>query len=222
MTRHALVRSLAALLIASWFVALTSLQADAASQSVTMAGYAFQPVQVSVRVGDSVTWTNQDQAPHDATATSAPVMFHSPTLSTGQSWTYTFTQPGTYSYICSIHPSMRAQIVVLPAQTASAAPAPAAPKSVQASPPTTHHTTMPTTAAPSSTESSAAAAPPPSGTPTTPEPTQQAMTPTAQTTLDPMLLVVGLVAAVSVLCLLLIGSRPPTDPATSDGNDRPQ
>src|SRR5690348_10149497 len=78
--------------------------AHAASQSVTMAHYAFSPATITVHAGDTVTWTNTDVAPHDVTTTSSPVAVHSGTLSTGQSWTYTFTVPGAYHYICSIHP----------------------------------------------------------------------------------------------------------------------
>ncbi|MFI9383776.1 cupredoxin family copper-binding protein [Kutzneria sp. NPDC052558] len=171
--------------------------AFAATQAVTMAQYAFAPASLTVHVGDAITWTNQDQAPHDVTTTGGPVALRSPTLSTGQSWTYTFTQAGVYAYICSIHPDMKAQITVLAAPTTTAmtmrtttvARRPAtggAP--VEVARPTT-------TVAPPTTTSEA-------------PPAMQAMAPVEQSTLDPMLLVAGLVAAVATLCLLLIASRP--------------
>lgn len=53
---------------------------------------------MTVRVGDTVTWMQHDEAPHDVVTTSAPVAFRSPRLSAGQSWSYTFRQPGTYQY----------------------------------------------------------------------------------------------------------------------------
>lgn len=218
MTRHVLIRLAIAVLIAPWFAMLAASPAQASAESVTMSGYAFQPAQITIHVGDSVTWTNRDQAPHDASATSGPVMFHSPTLSTGQSWTYTFSQPGTYSYYCSIHPSMRAKIVVQPAQQQSAA-APTTGKSEGSS----THTAQPSSQDsqdPSTSPAPAAAPPNDNSEPPAAAPqTTQAVAPAAQPTLNPMLLVAGLVAAVSVLCLLLIGSRPHIDPPTSDDRD---
>ncbi|GAB3884698.1 hypothetical protein GCM10029964_046120 [Kibdelosporangium lantanae] len=59
--------------------------ADAASYQVHMSGYAFGPAQLSVKVGDTVTWTNHDQAPHNAVVTAGPARFESPMLATGQS-----------------------------------------------------------------------------------------------------------------------------------------
>src|ERR1044072_2211388 len=57
-------------------------------------------------------------------------------MATGQSWTFTFTVPGTYSYYCSVHPDMRAQVVVLPAETQEPAPPPVeVPQETAAAPP---------------------------------------------------------------------------------------
>ncbi|HTI24531.1 MAG TPA: cupredoxin family copper-binding protein [Kutzneria sp.] len=194
-------RLLSALLVLPFLTLLAPAPAVAATQAVTMAHYAFAPAAITVHVGDTVTWTNQDQAPHDVTTTSAPVPLHSPTLSTGQSWTYTFSQPGTYSYICSIHPDMKAQVTVLAAATTAPTQRP--------TPTTTRHTTA--GGAPAATEhpttmtmTTTTSAPP---TTTTAPQVMQAMAPTDQSTLDPMLLVAGLVAAVATLCLLLIASR---------------
>ena len=87
--------------------------ATAASESVDMRDYAFSMPAMQVAVGDTVTWTNQDKALHDATTTSAPVKFASPYLKTGESWSYTFTAPGVYSYVCSLHPKMVASITAI-------------------------------------------------------------------------------------------------------------
>jgi copper binding plastocyanin/azurin family protein len=88
-----------------------------------------------VSVGATVTWTNTDQVPHDATSTAGPAKFTSPTLPTGRAWSYTFTVPGTYSYYCSIHPYMKATILAK-AVGVSAAPVgvSAAPVGVSAAP----------------------------------------------------------------------------------------
>jgi plastocyanin len=184
--------------------------ATAATHQVMMQNYAFSPASLTVNAGDTVTWTQHDTAPHNVVTTSAPVAVHSPELSQGQSWSYTFTTPGTYSYYCTVHPDMRAQVTVLPA-----APAP---RPVASPPATTKRAAAPSTRV-TATPSSAVALPgvtagaPPTtsvlpATPTAapaPAVAQQA----AQTgpTLDPMLLVAGLVTGVMVLCLFLIGSR---------------
>lgn len=182
--------------------------------TVTMGGYAFAPATLTIAVGDTVTWTNTDVAPHDVTTTSAPQALKSPTLHKGDSWSHTFSVPGTYEYICSIHPDMHATVVVkAPAQpTASAAPT------------TTHHAA----AAAADPPHSAAAAP--ASSPTTPQATRAKVlparpTPTVTVTvpavatqampaqvaptanLRPLLLVAGLVTSVAVLCLLLMATR---------------
>src|SRR5438270_1189021 len=82
-----------------------------ARQHVMIEQYAYSSATLTVRVGDTVTWTNHDQAQHDVVTTSAPAAFRSPLLAQGQSWSQTFTVPGTYSYYCSVHPDMRAQVI---------------------------------------------------------------------------------------------------------------
>ncbi|WP_037570548.1 cupredoxin domain-containing protein [Phaeacidiphilus oryzae] len=91
--------------------------ANSSSKHVQVAikGYAFSPASLSVHVGDTVTWTNEDTAPHTVTTTSGPKQLSSPQLQKGQSWSYTFTTAGTYSYYCAVHPDMKAKVTVLPA-----------------------------------------------------------------------------------------------------------
>jgi amicyanin len=185
-------------------------QAVAATQQVHMSGYAYGPATLTIKVGDTVTWTNHDQAPHDAVTTAGPAQFRSPMLATGQTWSFTFTTPGTYSYYCSVHPDMRGQIVVQPAPAAQAPPPPQAPKQQQQQQTPRRQTT---------TSSAAAAAPPPpaAATPAAEPPAEEevvqqqtvaaAAPPAQRAGLDPLLLVAGLVAGVATLCLLLIGSR---------------
>ena len=162
----------------------------AENHQIPIAKYAYVPATMTVRVGDVVTWTNQDEASHDV----AGGTFRSPMLARGQSWSFTFTQPGTFDYICSVHPDMRAQIVVLARETTAAPPPPPAPvpQPVVQQPAPTTGAAPETAAAPTSTTTAAAVAAPPPASPGLP----------------PMLLLAGLVAAVTTLCLLLIGSRP--------------
>ncbi len=86
--------------------------AAAASSTVDIQNFAFSPVAVTVRAGTTVTWTNKDGEPH--TVTERNKAFASPVLSSGQSYSHTFTTPGSYSYLCTIHPFMVATVVVTP------------------------------------------------------------------------------------------------------------
>lgn len=63
-----------------------------------------------VPVGTTVTWTNDDQMMHSVTA--ADGSFDSGLLDAGESWSYTFDQPGEFEYFCSPHPWMRAKVIV--------------------------------------------------------------------------------------------------------------
>ncbi|WIX90832.1 cupredoxin family copper-binding protein [Amycolatopsis sp. DG1A-15b] len=181
--------------------------AAAATQQVMMQGYAFSPAALTVRVGDTVTWMQHDEAPHDVVTTSAPVAFRSPQLSAGQSWSYTFRQAGTYQYYCSVHPDMRASVTVLPAPTT--APPSTVPRTTpKTSPAPTAAAAVPVATTPPPTTSAAAAAPAAPATPAAgPPPAVPQATAATTATLDPMLLVAGLVTGIAVLCLLLLSSR---------------
>lgn len=84
--------------------------ASPSSINVGIVGFAFNPNKLTVKAGTKVIWTNNDGAPHTVTADGGA--FSSPTLSQGQTFSFTFTTPGTYSYKCAIHPSMTAVVVV--------------------------------------------------------------------------------------------------------------
>jgi plastocyanin len=77
---------------------------------VSIAGFAFNPDKVEVSPGQTVRWVNNDAAPH--TTTSPDGRWDSGTLKTGQTYDLTFDSPGTYEYICKIHPSMSGKVVV--------------------------------------------------------------------------------------------------------------
>ena len=83
----------------------------AASASVTMGDLFFSPTSVTIAVGDMVTWHNTGQAPHNATADDGS--FQTADLNNGQSGSHIFTQAGTFSYTCTIHPNMHGTIRVL-------------------------------------------------------------------------------------------------------------
>ncbi|WP_020659046.1 cupredoxin domain-containing protein [Amycolatopsis benzoatilytica] len=198
---------LAAAVLLGLFAAPAS-PAAAAAQTVMMQDYAYSPASLTVHVGDSVTWIQHDTAPHDVVTTSAPVAFRSPQLSQGQSWSYTFQTAGTYAYYCSVHPDMRAQVIVQPAATTQP-PAPRTTPSVSASrtPSRTAAAAPPVSAAPTASSSATAAAAPSQPVPAAAPPAATAPVAQATTSLDPKLLVAGLVTAVAIGCLLLLTSR---------------
>jgi len=77
---------------------------------VTIANFAFAPATLTVKVGTTVTWTNQDSAAH--TVTSDTGIFDSGNLPQGKSFSYTFAAAGTYPYHCTYHAMMTATVVV--------------------------------------------------------------------------------------------------------------
>ncbi len=79
---------------------------------MTMQNFAYQPAHIQVRVGTTVTWTNQDSVPHSVTFKNG--MKDSGLLSQGQSFSYTFNTPGAYQYYCTVHPYMVAVVTVTP------------------------------------------------------------------------------------------------------------
>lgn len=78
--------------------------------TVSIDGFTFEPGNLEVPAGATVTWTNQDSAPHDATARGGD--WETERLSDGESDALTFSTPGEYEYFCSIHPYMKARLVV--------------------------------------------------------------------------------------------------------------
>lgn len=82
----------------------------AATRTVAIAGFEFSPASITINVGDRVTWTNSDAVGHTATTTSGA--FDTGNIAQGESASVRFTQPGTYRYVCTPHPSMTGTIRV--------------------------------------------------------------------------------------------------------------
>jgi plastocyanin len=80
------------------------------TDQVQITNFAFAPAVITVVAGTTVTWTNEDTTQHDVYA--PPVGLQSPVLNQNDSYTHTFSSPGTYPYICSIHPFMHGTVVV--------------------------------------------------------------------------------------------------------------
>jgi amicyanin len=88
----------------------TAPAAPVGSNAVTIDNFKFDPATLTVPVGTTVTWTNNDEEPHTIAAKDGS--FHSPTLDTKGTYSFTFSKPGSYDYICSIHPFMTGTVVV--------------------------------------------------------------------------------------------------------------
>ena len=80
------------------------------STARTVCGMSSLLVQVTVAAGTTVTWTNDDDIPHTVRAVDGS--FHSKAMDSADSYSFTFTKPGVYSYFCSLHPKMVGKVVV--------------------------------------------------------------------------------------------------------------
>ena len=81
-----------------------------AAEAITIQDFAYSPGNLQLPVGVTVTWTNRDTAPHSATDSGRT--WDTGVLSRGKSKTLTFEAAGTFDYFCSVHPSMKARLVV--------------------------------------------------------------------------------------------------------------
>ena len=95
--------------------------AQTAAAAVGIDNFTFNPATVTVKAGTTVTWTNKDDIPHGIAATNNTFK-RSQALDTDDSFSFTFTTPGTYQYFCYIHPHMTGTIVVEAATGSNATP----------------------------------------------------------------------------------------------------
>lgn len=90
-------------------LAWTAVPAIAVTHTIEIDGTAFVPANVAVQRGDRVTWVNRDPFPHTATAQAT---FDSGSIGAGKSWTWVADKAGTFDYVCTLHPTMKAKLVV--------------------------------------------------------------------------------------------------------------
>ena len=81
-----------------------------ATAAVSIKDFAFKPSTVTVKVGQSVTWTHDDSVPHTVTSDAAD--WDSGNLSKGKTFGHTFEKAGTFTYHCAIHSTMKGTVVV--------------------------------------------------------------------------------------------------------------
>ncbi len=80
----------------------------ATAAQVQIKDYKFQPAQITIQSGGTVTWTNQDTMLHDVKFKDS----ESPEMKKGEQFSRKFDKPGTYDYICEIHPGMKGKVIV--------------------------------------------------------------------------------------------------------------
>jgi plastocyanin len=80
------------------------------TEDIQIKEFSFNPSSITVQKGTIVTWIQMDSVQH--TITSDDGAFESSPLAKGESWSFTFNTPGTYTYHCSPHPGMKGEIIV--------------------------------------------------------------------------------------------------------------
>jgi plastocyanin len=85
-------------------------QDKSAANTVTVDNFSFAPSPIEIHARTRVTWINKDDVPH--TVVSVDGKFKSQALDTDEMFSFTFQDPGTYEYFCSVHPKMTGKIIV--------------------------------------------------------------------------------------------------------------
>ena len=102
--RHALGASVVVL------ISTRARMAAAEGGDVMIDNFSFSPTPLTVKVGTTITWTNRDDIPHSIVCPELKMKSHP--LDTDDAFSYQFSKPGTYDYICGLHPHMHGQVVV--------------------------------------------------------------------------------------------------------------
>jgi len=118
MARRALAAAAAGLLALGATGAVAQNDQEAAPQQVaatneaeiSIQAFHFVPAILTVKAGTAVTWVNRDEEPHNVV--SMERVFRSKAIDGGEKFTVVLDKPGTYNYLCAVHPHMRGQIVV--------------------------------------------------------------------------------------------------------------
>ena len=78
--------------------------------TIVIEGMKFSPEILEIKSGDTVIWKNKDIFPHNATAENAA--FKSPEIGSNGAWKTKMRKKGTYAYLCTLHPTMKATLIV--------------------------------------------------------------------------------------------------------------
>ena len=85
-------------------------KAEAFVPSVHIDNFTFTPQEITITRGTTLTWVNDDDIPHAIAASNKA--FRSKAMDTEQKFSFTFSEPGTYEYFCSLHPHMQGKVIV--------------------------------------------------------------------------------------------------------------
>ena len=90
--------------------ALAQQPVAAKSAEIVIENFKFVPATLTVAPGTAVTWNNHDEEPHNVV--SPERAFRSKAIDGGEKFTFVFDKPGTYKYICAVHPHMQGTVIV--------------------------------------------------------------------------------------------------------------
>lgn len=87
--------------------------ASATSKTITVliSQFKYKPDPITVNVGDTIEWKNADIVPHTVTSEDKQ-SFDSGSIAKGASWRFTAAKRGTFNYFCTLHPNMKAKLIV--------------------------------------------------------------------------------------------------------------
>lgn len=81
------------------------------STNIEIKNFAFNPNEVKIKKGETLTWTNYDSTPHTVTSDSRNEL-NSETLNKGDKYSHTFSEIGTFDYHCNFHTGMKGKVIV--------------------------------------------------------------------------------------------------------------
>ena len=110
--RRTLAAAVGTALLAIAGSTLAQQPAAAKSSEIVIENFKFAPATLTVARGTAVTWSNHDEEPHNIVNVDQPRRFRSQAIDGGEKYTFVFDQPGTYKYICAVHPHMEGTVVV--------------------------------------------------------------------------------------------------------------
>lgn len=108
MKRRFLALVLISVIILTFSPVVPTIRAE--EKQVMVENFTFNPKEVAIPVGGTVIWIQKDRAPHTITAKNGD--FDSGRLNKGDKFAHTFSQKGTYSYLCTFHSSMSGKVIV--------------------------------------------------------------------------------------------------------------
>jgi plastocyanin len=110
--RRTLAAAVGSVLLAFAGSTLAQQPPAAKSAEIVIENFKFVPATLTVAPGTAVTWSNHDEEPHNIVNVDQPRRFRSGALDGGEKYTFVFDQPGTYNYICAVHPHMEGTVIV--------------------------------------------------------------------------------------------------------------